>query len=503
MISAGVGSPFDQVNRTVAHVRVIDAVGHFAQNLPYRIRCSDDLDHGLEWAMRGVALLHHEIAPDPPGWRTALRFDMDCPCDRRPHARAGYCPRAATFWSDANLAEPNFVVTNPANGHAHYVYLLAGWIRTDGQNEADVAAVRYLTAIERAYTIALHADPGYAGLVHHNPFSPRYETTNGRDKPYSLHELATFVTLGSPPRRRTTEIRTDGRNIETFDRLRYWAYSQIGEWRCGSYDDWSDVVAEHALQIAADVRDAHGPCSHPFSDAEVLDIAKSVTRWVWLRYDGANPTISKARMEARRSRDRQWALETRRAQGAVPRDSYLAEAQERRTTACSLRAMGLAVDEIARRLGAGVRSVYRWIAELRSVPSASCPSDFVPLRGGNRIPEKPEVAPFSNQGFVELPSSGSHGASIEDRCEYGPTAHSAEQAESFALISQVSSSAEELKDAPKKAGSSWARYIEERVAQVIARSRERNGGGEDRTSSTSEAERGENPHNAGERTPRR
>jgi hypothetical protein len=486
MIDAGAESPFGQADRTVAHVRVIDAVGHFAQNLPYRIRCSDDLDRGLEWAPRGVALLHHEVAPDPPGWRTALRFDMDCPCDRRLHAKAGYCARAATFWSEANLAEPNFVVTNPVNGHAHYVYLLAGWIRTDGQNETDFAAVRYLTAIERAYTLALHADPGYASLVHHNPFSPRYATTNGRDKPYSLHELATFVTLGSPPRRRTTEIRTDGRNIETFDRLRFWAYSQIGEWRCGSYDDWSDVVADRALHIAADVREAHGPCSHPFNDAEALDIAKSVTRWVWLRYDGANPTLSKARTEARRSRDRQWALETRRAQGAVPRDNYLAEAQERRTAACSLRAMGLAVDEIARRLGAGVRSVYRWIAELRSVPSASSPSDFVPVRGCNRIPEKPEVAAFSDQGFVELPSSGPHGASIEDRCEYGPTARSAEETEGFALISEVSSPAGGLGDVPKKAGSSWAKYFEERVAQVIARSRERSArveGGEDSTSS--------------------
>jgi Replicase family len=43
--------------------------------------------------------------------------------------------------------------------------------------------VRYLAAIERAYTRALRADAGYAGLVQHNPFSPSYETFSGRDEP--------------------------------------------------------------------------------------------------------------------------------------------------------------------------------------------------------------------------------------------------------------------------------------------------------------------------------
>jgi hypothetical protein len=44
------------------------------------------------------------------------------------------------------------VVVNPSNGHAHYVYLLRGWIRVDGTDPARLAAVRYFAAIERAYT---------------------------------------------------------------------------------------------------------------------------------------------------------------------------------------------------------------------------------------------------------------------------------------------------------------------------------------------------------------
>ena len=357
---------------------VHDPVARFAHHLPFRVRCTDDLDAGVGWAPRGVALLQREIAPDPEGWRTSLRFDVDCPCERQVHAKAGYCDRAATYWEHAALAQPSFVVVNPGNGHAHYVYLLRGWLRVDGRDVAQLQAVRYYGAIERAYTRALRADPGYASFVHHNPLSHRYTTLRGRGEPYSLRELASYVTLTAAPRWREPEIRNDGRNVETFDRLRYWAYRVIGEWRCGSYGAWAELVSARAVLIAAEVREQHPGASHPFSDREVAAIAKSVAGWVWLRYDGANPITALARAAARRAQDRDRATRTRRERGSVPRDVYLAEAQRRRVAAARLRDMGLAIDEIARRLSASLRSVHRWIAELRSLPSPSQLSDFKP-----------------------------------------------------------------------------------------------------------------------------
>jgi hypothetical protein len=206
-------------------------VAHFARSLPFRVRCSNDLDRGLAWAPRKIASRHHELAPDPPGWKTALRFDVDCPCDRQPHARSGYCPRAATHWRDAALAEPSFVVANPTNGHAHYVYLLRGWIRIDG-TVRQLAVVRFFAAIQRAYT---RADPGYAGLVQHNPFVARYEMFNGRDESYSLGELAAFVDLPRLTPRRQAEIRNahqDAKTVAAMLRLR--SSSESHEDTCGS-----------------------------------------------------------------------------------------------------------------------------------------------------------------------------------------------------------------------------------------------------------------------------
>jgi hypothetical protein len=366
--------------RLISCVRVSNAVAHFAQCLPFRVRCSNDLDRGLAWVPRKFALRHRELAPDPPGWKTALRFDVDCPCDRQPHARSGYCPRAATYWRDAALAEPSFVVVNPTNGHAHYVYLLRGWIRVDGADPSQLAAVRYFAAIERAYTRALHADPGYAGLVQHNPFAARYQTYNGRDEPYSLGELAAFVDLPRLAPRRQAEIRTEGRNVETFDRLRHWAYGAIAHYRCGPRERWDEVVNARALMIAEQVRAAYPAASHPFSDHEALATAKSVADWVWLRYDGGSLTRVRADTAVRREKHRQLDLAARRERGSIPRDVYLAEVQRRRVAASTLRGLGVGIEEIARRLGAGVRSVHRWIAEIRCVPSPCAPSDFGPRR---------------------------------------------------------------------------------------------------------------------------
>ncbi len=91
-----------------------------------------------------------EIAPDPPGWLTALRFDIDT-------------EGGGAAWIEAELPAPNFVVINPSNGHAHLVYLLGAWVQTDFGDSRRLKVVRYAAAIERAYTAALGADTAYAG----------------------------------------------------------------------------------------------------------------------------------------------------------------------------------------------------------------------------------------------------------------------------------------------------------------------------------------------------
>ena len=116
----------------------------------------------------------------------------------------------------------------------------------------------------------------------------------------------------------------------------------------------------------------------PISTLNLAHMMPFSAVWAGPARDGANSIAASARAVARRAHDRERATHARRERGSVPRDVYLAEAQMRRVAACRLRDMGIAIDEIARRLSASLRSVHRWIAQLRSLPGPSRLSDFKP-----------------------------------------------------------------------------------------------------------------------------
>ncbi len=105
----------------------IDRVGA-VQDRVLTLRCAGEagnsrpsqglVPHGAYHERREVARSMAEIAPDPPGWLTALRFDIDT---------EGGC----AAWIEAELPAPNLVIVNPCNGHAHLIYLLGAWVQTD------------------------------------------------------------------------------------------------------------------------------------------------------------------------------------------------------------------------------------------------------------------------------------------------------------------------------------------------------------------------------------
>jgi hypothetical protein len=252
----------------------------------------------------------------------------------------------------------------------------------------------------------------------------------------------------------------------------YWAYAAIAEYRCGSRETWDEVVDARAQVIAVEVRAAHPAASHPFSDQEVSATAKSVAGWVWSRYDGGSLTRVRADAAVRRENDRKRDLAARRERGCVPRDVYLAEVQRRRVAASTLRGLGVAIEEIARRLGAGVRSVHRWISEIRCVPSPSTPSDFAPRRAPRRTPattSSPQLVPSPRQSDGDNSSlfSGPHGASVADRCEYGPPARSAEPATPPASTGDVRGVLGET-----DVTESPLAYIQRRIREIVAKHRD-------------------------------
>jgi len=399
-----------------------------------------------------------EIAPDPPGWLTALRFDID--------TQGG-----GAAWIEAELPAPNLVIINPRNGHAHLIYLLGAWVQTDFSDSRRLKVVRYAAAIERAYTAALGADPVYTGRFHHNPLSDAYVTKIGRNAPYSLDELARYVDLNEPVLKKNPPIGI-GRNVETFDRLRRWAYVAVADWRIGTYDAWSGAVADRAGQIAADVG-AESPRG-PLKANEVGHIVKSVARWVWERY-GADvpPLLREARIVAQREREkaRQRAREAARERSRMSRDEYTAPARQRRTAATEMRLAGLSLRAIATALRCSLAEIHRLLkACVQGSPGLS---DFkgvpTPLSDNAAVPTSPIDSPAPwPPVFLILLVSGSRAVVIAsgDDDEHVPTARSAEPS---------TSSDSELGRGVRgetNAGESSVAYIKRRIREIIANLRE-------------------------------
>jgi len=292
---------------------------------------------------------------------------------------------------------------NPTNGHAHLIYLLGAWVRTDFGDPSRLRVVRYAAAIEKAYAVALGADQAYAGRFHHNPFSDAYVTKIGRHEPYSLAELARYVDLYAPAAK-AAPAQGIGRNVEIFDRLRRWAYTAVADWKIGTAEAWERVVSERAAQIAADVG-AESPRG-PLPENEVGHISKSVARWVWERYSaGTPPLLREAQIAARRARERarQAAREAKRQRSEQTRAEYLAPAQRRRTEAARLRNEGLSMRSIARALVCSVAEIHRL---LQSVQGSPAQSDFTGAREASAVRGR-GLVPSSFRPVFNTPPPGS------------------------------------------------------------------------------------------------
>jgi hypothetical protein len=370
------------------------ALERFAQELPPRPFCTDDVRRGVYREARTHAVERTYIAPNPSGWVGWIFFDIDR-------------PDGASRWLDADLPAPNLVIVNlassydrdgkPNGGRAHLGYRLRGWIREGAGDRAE----RYLAAIRSAYTDALGADPYYTGHLIKNPLCGRYEVHIPRENPYDLNELAMYVDLHNGALHRPRHIAagdSSSRNVTLFDRLRVWAYDTVGGWqREGDFDSWLEVVNVRARAIAAEIDSPKGPL--PVND--IAHTAKSVAKWTWNVYAGRDPYSH----EKRRSREkyRQTKREGLRARSKQTREEYCAQANHRRAQAHALRSKGFSFRTISKALTCSVGEVFRLIGEVarKVVQGSPAASDFqAPCSARGHVDEESleDVVGFDPEG---------------------------------------------------------------------------------------------------------
>lgn len=235
------------------------------KRLPKRPLCSDDLSTGSWYERQHRAIERRYIQVNPPGVSLWLTFDIDRPA-------------GGLAWQEAGLPPPAWSCTTRSNGHGHLAYALE--MPVCGNDLAN-KAVRYLEAVKEGYRAKLGGDPGYAGLLTKNPRHTDWLVERGLQKLWSLNELAEYVTLPSTSTLmlRNQQLGGLGRNCETFDRLRFWAYGAIKTCRNQGEQDWMHTVFERAEKL--------NELNVPGLDhRELKHIVRSVGKWVWNRYEG-------------------------------------------------------------------------------------------------------------------------------------------------------------------------------------------------------------------------
>ena len=162
-----------------------------------------------------------------------------------------------------DLPAPSWTVTRISNGHAHCAWTLEAPVYKYATARRDPQ--RYLATVSEFYAETVAADPGFTGLLCHNP-APRFcqdefTTTWGREEPFTLDELANVIPFNwRPPRVRRTGV---GRNSDLFEAGLKWAGRQAN----------ADTAAFTALHIANQGLDPR------LDDPEIVAMARSIERY--------------------------------------------------------------------------------------------------------------------------------------------------------------------------------------------------------------------------------
>lgn len=250
----------------------------FRDRLPSKPYHADDLAYGLriDKAIRAIGAKH--IQPNGPTHKHWLVFDID-------HADA------ARDWYDVNAPEPNIVVTNRSNGHAHLLYGLEVPVRT--AHDANPKPLRYAAAVEHALGRKLKADINYSGLICKNPLHPHWRVETYQSELYDLGWLSDYVDL-SPyaDRRKNMPAYGLGRNCNLFDQTRKWAYRAIRqEWP--SIDAWLEQCFKQALSYNQSQFD------QPLPINEVKHVARSIGKWTYQNMSAAGFSAYQAKVGAK------------------------------------------------------------------------------------------------------------------------------------------------------------------------------------------------------------
>lgn len=320
----------------VGVARQTTALDRFYENLAYKPWCGDDKAAQLVRPKPSASQKLY-IAPNPPAMIHWLVFDID-------HENC-------LIWKDENLPPPNIIVQNPSNGKSHLYYAIAPVCVSDNARKGPIY---YMEAVTRGMAQALQADDAYTGRIAKNPLCKHWRTTEIHWDEYTLGELADYVDPISRPYQPPQDEDYSGRNVALFNRLRYWAYGALGNYKgITSESAWHDAVLNQALSL--------GTIEIDFNYNEIKNTAKSVAKWVWKHYTANHknkgamnlkaldiPLEAKQRLAARRTHELRSNATESRIKAAI---KDLTQDNALPSKSAVAKRVGLSRQQISRRYG--------------------------------------------------------------------------------------------------------------------------------------------------------
>lgn len=213
-----------------------------------RICNSFRVPQGKAWEYSDVS-----YAKSGNAW-TALVIDIDRP------------EKLHEILHEGSSLQPNWIVFNRANGHAHAAYPLKKPVLM--YPTSSQAPIEYLKDTEKKLIQALDGDPGYSGHLSRNPITQNSWNTESiwlRKEPWDLDELNDAVARYLPIDWKPIELLEGaiGRNCTLFKSLMNWA---------GREDNRFEDISMRAKFINSELES-------PLLHSELRSIIKSVSKY--------------------------------------------------------------------------------------------------------------------------------------------------------------------------------------------------------------------------------
>ena len=227
-----------------------------------------------------------------------LRTPLSCPvllfdCDR------GANNPIAAAWADV-LPLPSWVCWRSETGTCHAAYCLRRPVLT--RENALPVPQQALARISEYFTQELRADPGYAGVLTHNPVHPRWQTDWGHEGGYSIDELGQYLPSGYRMPSLDKRVSVEGRNTGLFRAGMKW---------CGLPRNWGNFSA-----VGAYLATLNMTLVTPLPVREVEGIAKSVARYARENNASGRTQAQFSHIQAARGRKGGHISGARRHQGS-------------------------------------------------------------------------------------------------------------------------------------------------------------------------------------------